>query len=144
MLVTLGQIAPLKKKFLEAFRLCGNVTEAAAKAGIDRRQHYRWLDEDKKKAEAKRSYWKAFTDAEDEAVEALEKEARRRALDGWEEPVFHLGKRVDVIRKYSDVLLIFLLKGHRPAKYRERFEHTGSDGGPVRILVEYAAEPNPK
>jgi len=40
-------------------------------------------------------------------------------------PVYHGGKRVGFIREYSDVLLIFLLKGLRPAKYRERVEHAG-------------------
>jgi hypothetical protein len=29
---------------------------------------------------------------------------------------------VGVIREYSDTLLIFLLKGLRPAKYRERYD----------------------
>jgi hypothetical protein len=31
------------------------------------------------------------------------------------------GKR-ELIREYSDTLLIFLLKGLRPAKYRERYD----------------------
>ena len=34
---------------------------------------------------------------------------------------------------YSDTLLIFLLKGLRPQKYRERYEHTGANGGPIAI-----------
>ncbi|WP_162148545.1 hypothetical protein [Asticcacaulis sp. AC402] len=36
------------------------------------------------------------------------------------EPVYHLGKTVGAIRKYSDTLAIFLLKAHAPEKYRER------------------------
>jgi hypothetical protein len=31
------------------------------------------------------------------------------------------GKR-ELVREYSDTLLIFLLKGLRPAKYRERYD----------------------
>jgi hypothetical protein len=31
------------------------------------------------------------------------------------------GKR-ELVREYSDTLLIFLLKGRRPAKYRERYD----------------------
>lgn len=42
-----------------------------------------------------------------------------RALEGWEEPVFHLGVATGTIRKYSDTLTIFLLKGAKPEKYRE-------------------------
>ena len=76
----------------------------------------------------------AFEDAMEEAADLLESEARRRAHDGVEEPVFgSLGGNqgsgeVGRIRKYSDTLLIFLLKGARPDKYRERQEHqvTGS------------------
>jgi hypothetical protein len=35
--------------------------------------------------------------------------------------------------EYSDTLLIFLLKGIRPEKYRERFEHSGPEGGPIEF-----------
>lgn len=53
-------------------------------------------------------------------AEALEDEARRRAHDGWDEPVHFQGQMVDTVRKFSDTLLIFLLKGAMPDKYRER------------------------
>jgi hypothetical protein len=33
-----------------------------------------------------------------------------------------MGRQVGSIREYSDMLLIFLLKGLRPAKYRERYD----------------------
>lgn len=103
-----------KAAFLVAFEQVGTVLHAAAMAGIDRTTHYRWLEDEE--------YAKAFAEAEDKAVEALEKEARRRAIEGTEEPVFHNGKIVGGIRKYSDTLLIFLLKGARPQKYRERVD----------------------
>ena len=67
------------------------------------------------------------------AVDALEAEARRRAVEGVDEPVYYKGQLIDTIKKYSDNLLITLLKAHRPEKFRERFEHTGADGGPLRI-----------
>lgn len=35
-------------------------------------------------------------------------------------------------RKDSDTLLIFLLKAHRPEKYRERYEIGGPNGGPIQ------------
>jgi hypothetical protein len=37
------------------------------------------------------------------------------------------------VREYSDTLLIFLLKGMRPQKYRDqaRVEHTAPDGGGI-------------
>lgn len=115
--MTRSQVPLLKKQFLAAFRKCGNITAAAEKAGLaDRRQHYRWLKSDPR-------YRAAFAEVEAEAVDALELEARRRAQIGWDEPVYQGGKQVGSIRRYSDTLLIFLLKGARPEKYRERHEH---------------------
>lgn len=51
---------------------------------------------------------------------------------GVDEPVYYQGRSVGRVKRYSDVLLIFLLKGIRPDVYRERYEHTGADGGPIR------------
>jgi len=109
-----------KPAFLAAYAECGTITQAAEIAGIDRVTHYRWLKDDPE-------YAKAFEEAHEKSVERLEQEARRRAVEGWEEPVFHKGKVVGKVRKYSDTLLIFLLKGAAPDKYRERVqtEHTG-------------------
>ena len=52
-------------------------------------------------------------------AEALEDEAVRRAARGVDEPVFHQGAQVGTVRKYSDTLAIFLLKGAMPEKYRD-------------------------
>lgn len=49
----------------------------------------------------------------------LEDEARRRAVDGVDEPVFQGGELVGHVRRYSDRLLEFLLRGRRPTVYRE-------------------------
>jgi len=88
--------------FLAAFAECGNVTRACEIAKVGRRTHYNWLEDP--------DYEAAFSDAENQAVDALEGEARRRALES------------------SDTLLIFLLKSRRPELYRERHhvEHAGS------------------
>jgi hypothetical protein len=42
---------------------------------------------------------------------------------------------VATVKEYSDTLAIFLLKAHKPEKYREntRMELTGANGGPVQI-----------
>lgn len=111
---------PKKRAFLAAFSECGNITQAAELADIDRTSHYRWVKEDP-------VYAAAFADAEEAAADRLEQEARRRAVEGVEEPVFHKGKVVGTVRKYSDTLLIFLLNGAKPEKYKQRTqtEHTG-------------------
>lgn len=112
-------LAPLQRAFLAAYPTLGTVGGAAAAAGISRVTHWRWMTSDTEYAEA-------FAAAKDEFVEVLEVEARRRAADGTLEPVFFKGEQCGEIRKYSDTLMIFLLKANRPDKYRDE----------VRIITE--------
>lgn len=101
-------------EFLQALQQCGSPTYACKATGIDRGLMYR-----------ERAANPAFAEAWDRAVEigiaALEDEAIRRAFEGTEKPVTIAGNR-EVIREYSDTLLIFLLKANKPEKYRERYE----------------------
>ena len=64
--------------------------------------------------------------ANEESADRLELEARRRAVEGVDEPVFYQGVEVGTVRKYSDALLQFLLKARRPDVFRERVEHSGA------------------
>lgn len=108
--------------FLATLADTGNVTKSAAAVGASRRVVYEWrlADQD-------------FAEAWDQAIRVatlgLEDEARRRAQEGVEEPVFYLGGQCGTIRKYSDTLLIFLLKAH-DHKYREKtgLELSNPDG----------------
>lgn len=126
--------SPKKKEaFLEVFRRTGNITYAAKAAGIDRSTHHkRWMKHP--------DYAEQFENAREEAADVLEAEALRRAVQGTEKPVFYQGSVCGHIREYSDVLLIFLLKGNRPNKFRERFEHGALGGGPLQISVQAARE----
>ena len=65
----------------------------------------------------------------------LEAEAVRRGRDGYLEPVFYLGEKVATVKRYSDPLLMFLLKGNAPRKFstKSQVEHSGPNGGPIRI-----------
>jgi hypothetical protein len=54
----------------------------------------------------------------EEAIGGLEDEAVRRAYEGWLKPVFYQGRQCGAVRRYSDKLLMFLLKGWRPERYR--------------------------
>lgn len=58
------------------------------------------------------------------SFENIRAEIKRRAIDGVDEPVFHLGEVVGHIRKYSDRLLGAMAKANLP-EYREqqRVEH---------------------
>jgi hypothetical protein len=85
-------------------------------------------------------FFAAWDRAEQEAVDLLEAAAWQRATKGCEEPVYMKDengkiKLVTKIPRYSDTLLIFLLKAGRPAKYREtiRSELSGPEGGPIPV-----------
>ena len=106
-----------KPAFIEMLRATGNVTRAAKHAGRSRNQayHVRRHSED---------FTAQWDEALEEGTDLLEAEARRRAVTGIDKPVFYKGEVVGSITKYSDKLLMFLLKAHRPQKFR--------DGGKVK------------
>jgi hypothetical protein len=115
---------PLKKRrFLERYAETGSVSMASQHAGVSRRTHLKW------KAKAK-SFYAAHEEALSMAIDTMEHEARRRAVEGTLEPVFYSGKAVGAIRRYSDTMLIFLLKAARPEKYRDGYEHSHSSLSP--------------
>lgn len=86
-----------KDVFLADLRKHGNVRHAAKMAKVGRVTAY----SAKKKSKTFAAQWE---DALEEACDILEKVARDRAMD------------------QSDRLLEFLLKAHRPEKYRERHQ----------------------
>lgn len=103
--------------FLAAFAELGTLTHAAARVGTGRSSHRYWMEHDPE-------YPALFAEAAQQANDNLEREARRRAVEGIDKPVYQGGNLVGSIREYSDTLLIFLMKGALPAKYRERVEIT--------------------
>lgn len=101
------------RQFLRTFRLNPLVAEASKIADVHCKTVYRWVDR-------LPAFAAAYKECQEEAADNLEAEALRRARDGVEEPVFYQGKVVGAIRKYSDTLMIVLLKAFRPHKYVER------------------------
>ena len=65
------------------------------------------------------AFAKAWDEAIDEAMDVAEGEIYRRAVRGTVRRVFYKDQEIDRVREYSDTLLIFLAKAHRPEKYRE-------------------------
>jgi len=106
-------------RFLQALANTGSVTAAIAVAGSSRTRVY-----ELRKADP--AFAAAWDEAEEAAVDRLEDEARRRAVEGIPEPLVSAGKLVRddqgqpiVVRRYSDHLLLALLKARRPPP-RER------------------------
>lgn len=116
--------------FLAELSATGNVSDSAKAAQVSRVFVY-------EQRRADEAFAAAWADALDQAADVMEREALRRAIEGWDEPVFgSMGQgqgsgQIGAVRKYSDTLLIFLLKGARPEKYRDRHEVTGKDGTPL-------------
>lgn len=104
---------------------CGILTDAAEMAGVDRVTVWRRRQTDPEFATA-------VDEAIDMASDKLEREARRRAIDGVEEPIYQGGQLVGTRLVFSDSLLSLLLKGRRKRVFAERVETTGADGGPVQ------------
>ena len=118
-----GTLGTLKRKaraaawmpiFLDVLRGTCNVKLSCIAAGVGRTTAYRHQSENPKFAEQ-------WLDAIDDAVDVLEAEARRRAF-GVDRDVWYKGKVVGQEVEYSDNLLMFLLKSHRPEKYRDNYD----------------------
>ena len=128
-----------KPAFLKNLQATGNIRAACLAAKISRATFY-----EHRKADA--AFETQVSEALEDAGDILETEAWRRAVKGVLKPVFQQGSRVGSIREYSDTLLIFLLKGTKPQKYKDRVEATGPNGGPIvtavrEVIVEMPAEP---
>ncbi len=107
-----------KRIFLDVLSTTGIVLSACRAASIGRTTAYAARGKDARFAAS-------WDEALDEAADRLEQEAWRRAYKGVKKPVFgSLGYRkgsgqIGSIREYSDTLMIFLLKGARPQKFRD-------------------------
>lgn len=94
----------------------GFVGKACEAVGVSKQSVYNWRESDP-------TFAADWDRAVDLATEDLEKEVRRRALVGVDEPVFYKGEPCGAIRKYSDSLLMFAIKARKP-EYRDAVKIT--------------------
>ena len=97
--------------FLESLAKLGNVTAAAEHAGLDRVALYRLRRRNK-------SFAEAWSEAAEIGSAGVEDEVIRRGAEGWSDPVFYRGAQCGEVRKYSDSLLMFLLKLRQVEKHK--------------------------
>lgn len=130
--MTYNSLTPEKRaQFLALLAECGNVTRAAEEAELSRVYLYQAKREDE-------SFAAEWEEAARVGAARLEDEARKRAVEGWEEPVWHKGEMCGTVRKFSDTLLICLLKAHHPDKYRENIKQTVEGGDkPVEMVFKW-------
>jgi hypothetical protein len=98
----------------------GNITAACKTARYARQTAYEARERDE-------TFAKAWDEAVERGIDALEDEALRRGGSGTLKPVFYQGAKCGSVREYSDTLLIFMLKAKRPLKFRDNvaIEHSG-------------------
>ena len=112
-----------KSRFLALLAQSGNVTLSVKGIGCARRSLYDARERDPEFAVA----WDA---AVEEGLDTLEEEARPRAVEGYDVPVYHQGKVVGIERRYSDQLLLHLLRSYR----RERYRGTAPEKRPTLVI----------
>jgi hypothetical protein len=105
-------LTPQKRQALLAYIEYGTVTAAMRVTGLSRQTWYDWKRDDE-------VFLATVADVEEAVADDLEQECIRRAKDG------------------DTTLLIFLLKGKRPALYRDKVEHSAD----TKLLEAIVAVP---
>ena len=115
------EIQRRKKIFLKALKANGGVvSKALAESGLKRTVAYIHFRDDPEFAEE-------WVDALESGIDELYEEAKRRAVHGVEEPVLQGGRIVGTTKRFSDKLLIYLLKqGDYQKRWRSRLVQTGN------------------
>ena len=102
-----------RERFLIALANTCQIAAAARAAKKSRQWAYNLRAKDP-------SFAAAWDSALEIAVGALEDVAIERAVKGVLEPVYQGGVKVGTVRRYSDSLLILLLRANKAEKYCER------------------------
>ena len=115
---------PKKGRFLAHYiNTGGQVGKSARLASIDPQTHYNWLRADP-------IYKEAFAAAQQRSLDVIEQEIIRRGVKGHKEPLVYQGKLTGQhVRRYSDLLLMFLAKRRDP-QYRDNY------GAQVGIMAQ--------
>lgn len=127
-----GKRTPTTRHLLLAALAEGaSVSRACDEAGISYQTVRLWRKDDAE-------FEQAVIDAVNQGIDRLEDEARRRAVDGYEEQVLNgKGEVVQTYRRYSDNLLALMLKSkiayYRPDQTKININTTG--GGTVNVTV---------
>lgn len=120
----------IKELFLGWLRKGYTPKRAAAECGIGRATVFAWRAEDD-------DFREAWAEAYDEGTDVFEDEAKRRAVDGVDRPIFQQGECVGFERVYSDSLMQMMLQGRRPGVYKKGNEDGGSGGNSFSFTFDF-------
>lgn len=112
--------------FLAELALDGNITRAANAVGVDRSNAYQ-------RRLRNPEFATRWADAIEAATDAIEAEAHRRAVTGVEEPVFYKGVECGRVTRFSDPLLLAMLRRYRP-EYRDSGTRVEIANAPGEVL----------
>ena len=133
-----------KDRFLITLSETGNPSAACRASSLTRRQINVMRERDP-------AFARAYDDALDDAADLLEAEAWRRALEGVPQPLLKAGQPVVdpvtgtpiIVQRYSDPLLVMLLRGCKPTKFHRRNGPTALPTDPTASIREIAADNDP-
>lgn len=116
-----------QRTFIEVLADTGIVTEAARAVGMSLASAYRLRREP-----GGHGFAAAWEAAIHQASQRLVDVAFDRAINGVDEPVFDReGRRIGARMRYNDRLVMFLLRAHRPERYRHASRDTRAPGEPL-------------
>ena len=113
----LENLEGMKLLYLKALPRVFTSSAALKVAGASMADLYRWREHDTEFGISERQ-------VREQIADNLEAEAIRRAWKGVRKPVYQGGLVAGHVQEYSDALLMFVLKGLRPEKYRDRTDVT--------------------
>ena len=120
-----------QRKFVETLVLTRSVSEACKAIHRKRTDVYEF----RRQNDEFRSLW---NDAVEQNADDLESTCLRKAIEGWQEPVFYRGERVGYKTVYSPPLMMFMLRCLKPDKYnpdKAQQESTEELAGALRAAV---------
>jgi|GEM_PF-1247603 len=115
-----------QRAFLVGYVQSLGIRSAARLSGVSRQSHYEWLRDDP-------LYREHFEHAKRMLADSAEEEVCRRAYRGYDTPVIYRGRITGYYKSYSDALAMFMLKGLKPAVYRDNAPLP--IGGPTHINI---------
>ncbi len=121
---------PRQRAFLMALVHTPRISSACRAAGISVVAAWKWRHN-----EGDIPFQNALRVAIELGLERAESEGWRRAVDGYEKPIYHQGRLVGTERVFSDGLLMSMLKAHKREKYGDKQEVSGPHGGPIQTQV---------
>lgn len=108
-----------KEYYLEMQARCFTRAEGCRRSNLLYHQPAEWARKD---PEFKARWQEALEEGRKYAIQRAERTLYERAIDGWNEPVFHRGYPTGHYqRKLSNTLLIFWLKCNKPTIYGQEY-----------------------